>query len=222
MNLSALLTTKSKQHGFSLVELMISMVLGLAVVGMMISLYTSSIVNNNKIINQGKLNLEMKNLIELMSRDIRRAGYWGGATSSALSSDFSSNLYNSASAALAVSPDKSCITFAYDMDSANPEVTAQEYIGYKLQQGSVYIRSGLSPCGAESHWTQLTNDAIYIDNLAFNLTKVNAKGEIGTVPSEGLNTLMSTVTINLKASLKSDRQKSITLDKTVLVRNQGY
>ena len=73
------------QSGFTLVELLISMLLGLMVVGMMISLYTSSVVNNSKIINQGKLNLEVKSLIELMSRDIRRAGYWADATSSALS-----------------------------------------------------------------------------------------------------------------------------------------
>jgi prepilin-type N-terminal cleavage/methylation domain-containing protein len=210
------------QSGFTLVELLISMLLGLMVVGMMISLYTSSVVNNSKIINQGKLNLEVKSLIELMSRDIRRAGYWADATSSALSTGFSQNLYTGASAALAVSPDQSCITFAYDMDAANPEVTAQEYIGYKLQQGGVYVRSGFSPCEASANWTQLTNDAIYIEKLVFNLTKVNAKGELGTVPSEGLNTLMSTVTINLKASLVSDRNKAVELDKTVLVRNQDY
>ncbi len=212
----------SSQKGFSLVELMISMVLGLLVVAMMISLYTTSVVNNSKIISLGKLNLEVKSLVELMSRDIRRAGYWADATSAALSSTFSHNLYNDASSAIAVSPDSTCITFAYDMDASNPEITAQEYIGYKLYQGGVYIRSGLSPCGAQNNWMRLTSDTIYVEKLTFALTQVNAKGETGTVPSEGLNTMMSTVTINLKAAIDVQRDKYVELDKTVLVRNQGY
>ncbi|RJG51272.1 PilW family protein [Motilimonas pumila] len=212
------------QAGFSLVELMIAMVLGLLVLGMMLSLYTTSMVNNNKINSLGRLNLEVKSLVELMSRDIRRAGYWSGAGAAALSSGFANNAYNSQAdtTALQVSSDKTCITFAYDMNDSGDAPDANEYVGYKLHQGGIYIRSGNSNCASQSNWTLLTHSQVVIDSLKFDLSRVNAKGEAGLVPSEGLNTLMSTVTISMTASLKNYSDKKIAINKKVLVRNQAY
>lgn len=210
------------QAGFSLIELMIAMVLGLLVLGMMLSLYTTSMVNNNKINSLGRLNLEVKSLVELMSRDIRRAGYWSGASSAALSSGFANNAYGAQSAALAVSSDKTCITFAYDMNNTGDVPEAHEYVGYKLYQGGIYVRSGNSNCATQSNWTLLTHSQVVIDSLVFDLNRINAKGEAGLVPSEGLNTLMSTVSINLTASLKNYSEKKVVINKKVLVRNQAY
>lgn len=66
------------QEGFSLVELMISLVAGLIVVGGVTSVYLSTIQSSATTLKQSKLNQELSALMAVMSNDIRRAGIWQG------------------------------------------------------------------------------------------------------------------------------------------------
>lgn len=65
-----------KRHhaGFSLVELMVAMVLGLIVIGAVIALVLSMIRANNQTIAATRLTQELRATAALMAADIRRAG----------------------------------------------------------------------------------------------------------------------------------------------------
>lgn len=66
---------KTNQSGFTLIELMISLVLGLIVVGGVISIFMGVVKSSSNTLKMTKLNYEMSILMTMMMRDIRRAGF---------------------------------------------------------------------------------------------------------------------------------------------------
>lgn len=68
-----------KQTGFTLIEIMIALVLGLIVVGGAITIYITTIKGSSDTIKSARLNYDVDSVMVLMINDIRRAGYWGGA-----------------------------------------------------------------------------------------------------------------------------------------------
>ena len=65
---------KAGNAGFSLIELMVAMVLGLIVIGSVIALVLSMMRANNQTIASTRLTQELRALAALMSNDLRRAG----------------------------------------------------------------------------------------------------------------------------------------------------
>lgn len=65
--------------GFSLVELMVAMVLGLIVIGAVLTFTMSSLRANTQMISMARLNQEMRNSSDFINRELRRAGYDEGA-----------------------------------------------------------------------------------------------------------------------------------------------
>ena len=63
-----------RDRGFTLIELMITLVLGLVVVGGVMSVFISTYQSNAQNIKMVRLNEEMRAVMSMMSRDIRRAG----------------------------------------------------------------------------------------------------------------------------------------------------
>lgn len=75
-----MLTSQQQQKGLSLIEMMISIVVGLIVVAGVTSVYISTIASSTDTLKQSKLNQEMAALVNVMSSDLRRAGIWGNMT----------------------------------------------------------------------------------------------------------------------------------------------
>jgi type IV pilus assembly protein PilW len=74
MNVSRSYHQFSRPTGFSLVELMVAMVLGLIVIGAVIALVLSMMNANNQTMRATRLSQEMRAVAALMANDIRRAG----------------------------------------------------------------------------------------------------------------------------------------------------
>lgn len=69
-------TLARKSAGFSLVELMIAMAVGLLILAGVFSLFGSTVQTQTRTLAMASLNQELRVAMDLMSRDIRRAGYW--------------------------------------------------------------------------------------------------------------------------------------------------
>lgn len=69
---------RNSQSGFSLIELMIAMVIGFIIVGGALYLGTASMKASRDNIRMSFLNQELRNVLNLVSRDLKRASYWGG------------------------------------------------------------------------------------------------------------------------------------------------
>ena len=62
------------QRGFTLVELMIALVAGLIVSGAVLAFFFSSMKSNGEYVQSTRLTQELRNNLDLMTRDLRRAG----------------------------------------------------------------------------------------------------------------------------------------------------
>lgn len=67
------------QSGLGLVELMIGLVVGMIVVGAAMSILTSTLTSSNDSIKMARLDQELRQVMTMVSRDLRRATAWDGA-----------------------------------------------------------------------------------------------------------------------------------------------
>ena len=190
-----MLITVKKQQGLTLVELMISLVIGLIITGGVLNIYVTSIKGNTDNLRISMLNQELRSMLHLIDHDIRRAGFWAAVPrTDDLSIDpFMSSpndLNISAKAGEAVN---SCITYSYDLDkdklvdvgnsatsapfNAAPYDTGNmEQFGFRVNGTSLEMRTGLaSPVESTFNcdsgaWTSVSDNNTEITALTFTLT----------------------------------------------------
>lgn len=69
-----------KRHsGFTLIELMVSLLVGLIVIAATIAVYIATVKGSSDTVKSARLNHDLESAMSLMTNDLRRAGYWGGA-----------------------------------------------------------------------------------------------------------------------------------------------
>lgn len=102
-----------QSSGFSLIELMVALAAGLVVSGAAVAFLMSSFKSNGEYVQSTRLTQELRNSLDLVSRDLRRAGYDDDAlkylSTGAISPLAKMHLEDPAT-------DDSCIIYAYDRD----------------------------------------------------------------------------------------------------------
>ena len=68
------------QRGFSLVELLVSLATGLFLLAGVMGIFSATLSSQGSVLKATRLNQELRNIMDLISRDVRRAGYWGFAS----------------------------------------------------------------------------------------------------------------------------------------------
>jgi type II secretory pathway pseudopilin PulG len=111
-------------RGFSLVELMISIVAGLLLISALLAFTVSSVKSNAEFVTATRLTQELRSVIDFASRELRRAGYdqnyleqisrLAGSTDQ---SDFSP---------IFLDDDPDCVIYAYDRDPGNAGVVDED------------------------------------------------------------------------------------------------
>lgn len=163
-----------KQTGFSLIEIMIALTIGLIIVAATITIYVTIIKGSSDIVKSARLNHDLDSALVLMVNDIRRAGYWGGAM---VGSDSRNNPFTQAASDLQL-PSASCVLYSYDANASGAntltnftdDVDANEYYGFRLNGGNIQMRSSNIGCTANG-WNTLNvsdgNEQIGITDLVF-------------------------------------------------------
>jgi len=179
-----------KTKGFTLIELMIAMMLGLIVIGGALSIYISTIKSSSEVVKSSRLNYDLDSAMQLMANDLRRAGYWGGAIAG---SDATSNPFTQGDANIQVSQktgeaNNSCILYSYDGESESDNVTGTiddgsvgnakgEYYGFRLNDGQIDIRyqatNANKTCNDPS-WEVLT-DSNKVNVSVLTFSKINSQ-----------------------------------------------
>ncbi len=183
---------KNNQKGFTLVELMVALAIGATILAAAVGIYVTTVINSGSVIASSRLNQELTTMMDVMVRDIRRAGYSG--ESSVVESPTSNSFQQVDVTALAIrasiaSPtadvargtDGTCILYAYDSDpvgDANEGVlNATDMFGFRLNNGVVQMRQQGdtadarhdSCAGANDTWIDVTDaSTINISTLTFN------------------------------------------------------
>lgn len=168
--------------GFTIVELLVGLVVGLLVVMAAGAIYVTSVQAKAESLRGARLNQEVRGLLAGMAPDIRRAGYWGAAVSGGsaaalASSSGASHPFMGASSNLAIHDDGQCVLFSYDADrSGDGAVPASEVFGYRLAPAGGAVEM-LTPgtlsatnAGCEAgDWSPLTTaDTAVIEALGFS------------------------------------------------------
>jgi type IV pilus assembly protein PilW len=225
-----------RQKGFTLIELMIALLIGFLVVAAVLTIYITTIRGSSNTMKMTRLNQDMSVAMLIMSNDIRRAGYWGGAITGA---DLTLNPFNhvevrDVGAAALQNPvvgtpvSGNCITYSYDAnawpdaayniaDSNAPD--AGEYFGFRLSNGAIQIKTQGTTSQAvacnDGAWVNLTDpDEITITNLQFTLA-----AEYQATNAAGNTVTARSVNISLSGQSESDSTIRADMSDIVKIRN---
>lgn len=145
--------TSNRRHasGFTLVELMVAMVLGLIVIGAVLALSLAMIRANSDTISATRLTQELRATAAAITSELQRAG----------STD---NPYNVAAATalgtVTLADSNTCIRYTYSQAGT----TVNRAIS--LSGGAVYL--GITACGAGG--TKLSSPLVNVSNLQFGVS----------------------------------------------------
>ena len=204
-------------RGFSLVELMVAITIGLFILLGLTSFLSNNLRSSAQLSAATRLNQEMRNIMALMSRDIRRAGYWGNATSGiGVTVPLFDNPFDEVNVATS-----GCILYSYDLN-ADGALTGNEQFGFLLDAGTIKARStssGSPSCSSGAAWQPLSDpNAVTYTALTFTVT--STKNYISG--TSGPNTTQRIVTISLSGSLKSDASVKQTLTEKIKIENDLF
>ncbi|MFZ5490950.1 MAG: PilW family protein [Pseudomonadota bacterium] len=171
------LPAEARNRGFTLIELMVALVLGLVVVGGVMGVFMSTYQANAQNIKAVRLNEEMRAVMSLVTRDIRRAGARDLAWQPSLlgtPNPFSNNVNWVLSRYDGTVPVNSCAMFAYDTDG-NDAVDTADRRGFRLRKEgalqSVQMRRNGAACNVSAGWEKITDENVMnVLNLNFTTT----------------------------------------------------
>ena len=213
----------NKQKGFTLVEMMVSSAIGLIAMSGVISMFATSVKSNGDGLKRIRLNQELRAIMDVMVRDIRRAGYWRNADGIA-PNPFST---------LFVSNDEQCVTYRYDAIDVVPPALPDpadnaNNFGFKFANNGIQYRTNSTTCDSNANWNFISDvSAITITDLTLqlNTTCTNLSALVNTdcqanaaVAGETVS-LMYLLDISITGELTSDSSVSYTLTDTVSIRN---
>ncbi|PTB83128.1 hypothetical protein C9927_00760 [Pseudidiomarina aestuarii] len=162
-----------KQQGLSLIELMITISLGLLLMAALTTVFSNTLGVNSRSLQLSQLNEESVAVFDLMLGDIRRADYRGDAIELLTDPDEASTEFNDT---IEVSEfggeaNDSCIVFRYDENQNGIFDGASEAFGYRLANGVIERRQSAAACDANG-WQGLTDiNNVLISQLTFTLSE---------------------------------------------------
>ena len=157
------LIKRQGQKGMSLIELMISIALGLLIVVAATAMTVKSLVMNTDTLASAKLNQDIDSVTQVMVNDIRRAGF----TNALFKYDDFEDLNIVSS---------SCVLYSYDANEDGVKDDNEKF-GFKLNGSEVEMRTTCTGVGCAidcdaGTWVALTDNAVTtITDLNFHSSK---------------------------------------------------
>jgi len=208
------------EKGFSLIELMISIAVGMIVTASIGHLFGQTIKLNSSALVMTRLNQDLRATMSIMTSDIRRAGYWGqselGINGGAVNPFTQANNELSASE-FAGETANSCITYTYDYND-DGFVDNDEKRGFRLRNGILQMAIQDADCSTNIFWEPVSDSNVTtITGLTFtpNLQSIDVDGD------GNADMTIKEVEVILVGQLAADPGVNRTLLETVRVRNDS-
>jgi prepilin-type N-terminal cleavage/methylation domain-containing protein len=205
----------NKSSGFSLIELMIGLVIGLVISGAVMVFISATLKANNETVQSMKLNHELRALSEIISRDVRRARGMADPIANIGSNCSTTAGASNACQGLAFNaitipsaPNNTCIVYAYDSPDLN------NYRAVRLATtsgvGSVFFDRSTTPRSCSSGGIKISSDLIDIDSLIFsNCTYVDTSTSTTKTLADCINITVSGKLINDQNAIVQTYKSSI-------------
>lgn len=192
---------RASQRGVSLVELLVTLVIGLIVIGASTTVFVGTLGANSSQMRISRLNNELRTAMTYVSRDLRRAGYNNWTVAQLEAGDFT----NSGQAVPVMGAAAAAVS--YDI---NNNGGTQRY-GFQLSNDGV-IQAQIDAGG----WNNLTDPSV-VQITAFTITNrspaaINPVGAVASVT-------VPVFTIEITGRLTSDNTITRTIRETIRPRN---
>ena len=154
------------QRGLSMVELLVGVTIALFIAAAGATLLAGNLRENRNLLLEARLMQDLRTATDVISRDLRRAGYWGAAsdgvwTAAAAASGVAANPYVALAPGAAASD---AVSFRYSRDAVeNNLVDSNEQFGFRLRNRVIEMLLGAG------NWQALT-DAGTLDITEFSVT----------------------------------------------------
>lgn len=159
-------TAMAHQRGIGLVEMLVSITLGLFLVGVTAGMLVSQLAEHRRMLLDTRLTQELRAVLDLVARDVKRAGYWGNAADASWTGGpayAASNPYQGLHPAPGASDSR--VGYAYSRDSSEDQVVSgSERFGLRLNtsnRSADWRTSGaaLTPTDADT-WQALSDPGL--------------------------------------------------------------
>lgn len=215
-----------RQAGFSLMEGVVSMSISLIVTSAMVALMANSLGSTTRIVNMTKLSDDLRNTMQLMTRDVRRTSYNANAMLCYGNDDCYSDGSVTLPGDITVSNSNDCFTFLTDRDH-DGDSTENDAGGFRRRVvggvGVIEMWTGdNSPsCAAnDTNWIAVTNvDSMDITTFnvddALSYTEVIYDDGAGNTISQRVRKLR----FNIQAALLHADNITREIEDVISVRN---
>jgi prepilin peptidase dependent protein B len=151
-------------RGFTMVELLIGMAVGLFIVAASASLLTANLRENRNLLIESRLMQDMRTAADMITRDLRRAGYWAAANAGVRTDGGATVLANPYVEVAPGSAAADSVSFRFSRDTTeNNSVDSNEQFGFRLRNGAIELQLGAG------NWQALT-DASTLTVTEFRVT----------------------------------------------------
>lgn len=235
--------TIQKSKGFSLIELMVAMVIGLFVAAIVATMYVSIIRANSTTVQLSRLNMDMQAALDIIAGDIQRTGYASGAeaalerdsagnpTSSAASNAVHTAMFSAyASDGSVLDLQNNCVLLRYDANgdgsitggATPPEIIAYSYVSGArsiLYQG--FNTAAAQSCTVDNTWQVLAGGDGHLDITGLTFTLDPVSGAFATSGAYD-TTGQRFVRIRVSGASSTDNTIRVSLDRIVRLRNDQF
>ncbi len=145
--------TIRRERGLSLIEMMIGLAIGLLVIAVAAAMLVGRIREHRALLVEARLMQDLRTSMDIVTRDLRRAGFWGDATAAMrATSTTSAGAANPYTALSPVSDASDTVSFQLSRDaSENNVVDDNEQFGFRLRKGVIEMLIG------DGGWQALTD-----------------------------------------------------------------
>jgi type IV pilus assembly protein PilW len=148
---------RSHARGVSLVEMMVGIAVGLIIVAAATLMVASQLGDNRRLLLETQVQQDLRATADLITRELRRAGYWADAhRSTAASAEVQPRLANPYAT---ITPDvepQTVVTFVYSRSLVNDNnaVDSNERLGFRLNGTTLESQLG------DGNWQPLTDPGV--------------------------------------------------------------
>ncbi len=164
----------ARARGLSLIELLVGMVVGLFIVGGALTLFVRNVVGSRQLLTETRLNQDLRSAMDLVTRDLRRAGYWGNAINGTIA--IGTTAVTAANPYSTVTSSGSEVTYDFSTDLVENNAlnaSGDEQFGARLNGAAIQLQT------SSGTWTDIT-DPRSLTITAFTITPTNTVLDLGT------------------------------------------
>lgn len=147
-----------RQRGLSMVELMIGVALGMFLVAGAVTVFVTHLSNSRNLLVEARVNQDLRATADVISRDLRRAGYWDNAISGVIAGATGTTIANPYVAITMTGTSQ--VEYLFSRDATNTVQDNEQFGFQRAVVGGIGVIQMKVSGAAGGTWQTLTDPAV--------------------------------------------------------------